>query len=224
MFSRVIRVAQPRIEPAPEAVSANTIATTIASNTRSASIRGLGPPRMAPMIETTNDTVAAIVRPRRVRIRETSQPTTAATGSTTARSARMNHSVRVGCPSMSIVCLPVTTTTRAELSMNTATAASAGAERGQTRRTRAPGRSTAGSPRSRNQRSAARRCATSVMEGPPIRRLGELNYAHDAERAGHQQPNSRATPGAEGGHELACGRGALLLLGWHGRRLLPGVP
>ena len=32
---------------------------TIASNTRSASIRGLGPPRMAPMIETTNDTVAA---------------------------------------------------------------------------------------------------------------------------------------------------------------------
>ena len=136
----------------------------------------------------------------------------------------MNHSVRVGCPSMSIVCLPVTTTTRAELSMNTATAASAGADRGQTRRTRAPGRSTAGSPRSRNQRSAARRCATSVMEGPPIRRLGELNYAHDAERAGHQQPNRRATPGAEGGHELGRGRVAVLLLGWHGRRLLRDVP
>src|SRR5689334_22420530 len=30
--------------------------------------------------------------------------------------------------------------------------------------------------------------------------------------------------GAEGSHELARGRGALILVGWHGRRLLPGVP
>jgi hypothetical protein len=35
---------------------------------------------------------------------------------------------------------------------------------------------------------------------------------------------SVADGAAERGHELACGRGALLLLEWHGRRLLAGVP
>ena len=71
----------------------------------------------------------------------------------------MNHSVRVGVPSMSIVCLPVTVTTTIENAIVTAKAASAGTDLNQTRRTRVPGRSTAGRPRWRNQRSAAVRCA-----------------------------------------------------------------
>ena len=87
-----------------------------------------------------------MVRPRTVEILDTSQPTSEATGSTRTSNARTNHSVRVGSPSMLMVYLPVTRTTTAELTMNTANAASAGADRGQSRRTSRPGRSTAGSP------------------------------------------------------------------------------
>src|SRR6478735_5880033 len=61
---------------------------------------------------------------------------------------------------MSIVCLPVITTMRTEKAMDTANAANAGADRGHSLRTKAPGRNTAGRPRARNHTSAARRCAT----------------------------------------------------------------
>ena len=104
-----------------------------------------------------------------VESRDTHQPTKTATGSTRTSSASTNHSVRVGWPSMSMVCLPVVATTSAELAMKTANPASTGAERGHSRRTSAPGRNTAGRPRSRNHASAARRCVTSIMHGPPVR-------------------------------------------------------
>src|SRR4051812_39024841 len=63
---------------------------------------------------------------------------------------------------MSMVCLPVITTMRTEKAMPTAKAANAGADRGHSLRTSAPGRNTVGRPRSRNHRSAARRCAASA--------------------------------------------------------------
>ena len=157
------------IDPRPDAVSANTIAITIASNSRSASTRGLGPPTMPPAIATTTATVAARVRPWTVEILDTSQPTSDAMGRTRTTNPSTNHSARVGPPSMLTVCLPVTSTTTAELSMNTANAASAGADRGHSRRTSRPGRSTAGSPRSRNHLSAARRCSTSIVNGAVAR-------------------------------------------------------
>ena len=56
--------------------------------------------------------------------------------------------------------------------------------------------------------------------GEPVgaRRLfhDPAHHGYEVIRGGHGA--------AERGHELACSRGALLLLGWHGRRLLPGVP
>jgi hypothetical protein len=156
-FDVVIWTAQPRIEPAPHAVSANMAAITTPSKMRSTRTRGLGPPKTPHTIATVVATVAATVRPGTVEIRETSQPTNAAIGSTRMSSASTNHSVRVRWPLMSMVCLPVTATTSAELAMKTANPANAGAERGHTRRTKAPGLSTAGRPRSRNQASAARR-------------------------------------------------------------------
>src|SRR3954471_10960482 len=68
---------------------------------------------------------------------------------------------------MSIVCLPVITTMRTEKAMDTANAANAGADRGHSLRTKAPGRNTAGRPRARNHTSAARRCATSAASALP---------------------------------------------------------
>ncbi len=97
-FDIVICTAQPRIEPTPQAVSTRIAATTTASKTRSTSSRGLGPPMMAPAIAMVIATVAATLRARTVAMRETSQPTNAAMGSTRTSSARMNHSVRVGWP------------------------------------------------------------------------------------------------------------------------------
>ena len=166
-FDVVICTAQPRIEPAPHAVSPRMAAITMASTMRSTRTRGLGPPRMPPAIAMVTATVAATLRPRTVEIRDTHQPTNTAMGSTRTSSASTNHSVRVGWPSMSMVCWPVTATTSAELAMKTANPASTGAERGHSRRTRAPGLSTAGRPRSRNHASAARRCVTSIMKRPP---------------------------------------------------------
>ena len=91
-----VRTAQPRMDPTPHAVSANAPTITMPSNTRLVTIRGLGPPRMPPAMATPTDTKAASVRARTLRIRETSQPIVAATGSTSTSSAKMNHSVRVG--------------------------------------------------------------------------------------------------------------------------------
>ena len=92
-----VRRPQPRMEPTPHAVSANAPTITMPSKTRLVSIRGLGPPRMPPATATPTDTEAASVRVRTLRMRETSQPTVAATGSTSTSSAKTNHSVRVGC-------------------------------------------------------------------------------------------------------------------------------
>ena len=84
------------MDPTPHAVSANATTITMPSKTRLATIRGLGPPRMPPATATPMDTNAASVRSRTLRIRETSQPTVAATGSTKTSIAKTNHSVRVG--------------------------------------------------------------------------------------------------------------------------------
>ncbi len=94
-------------------------------------------------------------------MRDTSQPASAADGSTSTAAARTNHSVLVGRPSMSMVCLPVIKTMMIENAIITANAARAGADRDHTRRTSAPGRSTDGRPRSRNHCSASARCDAS---------------------------------------------------------------
>ena len=66
---------------------------------------------------------------------------------------------------MSMVCMPDTVTTMIEFTAKTASAAIAGADRLHTLCSSAPGRSTAGSPRARNQRSAASDSAR--MNGNP---------------------------------------------------------
>ncbi len=133
-----------------------------ATNSTSASTYADGPPKTAPSTHTSTAAAAAAARPRRLPIRDTAQPTAAATGSTRTSSTRMNHSLRVGEPSMSMVCLPVMATTATELAMNTASTASAGALRCQRCRANTPGRSTVGSPRRRNQA-----CASTRSNSPP---------------------------------------------------------
>jgi len=86
------------MEPRPDAVSARMAAMTIPSKIKSATTRWLGPPMMPPVIAVTIATAAAMVRPRTVAILDTSQPTSAAMGSTSTSSPRTNHSARVGSP------------------------------------------------------------------------------------------------------------------------------
>ena len=146
-LARVMRAAQPNTDPTPVAVHTNIVAMTMASRIMSTSTRGLGPPNKPPITATTSDTAEAVARCWVETMRDTSQPTTPAAGKTSTKMASTNHSVRVGVPSMSIVCLPVRATVAAEHAAITANAARAGAERVHTRCTSAPGRSTAGNPR-----------------------------------------------------------------------------
>ena len=176
------------------APSAATI--TIPSTTRLANIRSTRPAqkaaRRSPRARKPSRRPCGCAR---FVMRETRQPTSAAIGSTRISNPSTNHSLRVGWPLMSMVCLPLIATTRMELAMNTAKAASAGADRGHSRRTSAPGRSTAGRPRSRNHRSAARRLRdlgrnhrmrlpSSVVHGPPLRRTAELNRSPPQQKSG----------------------------------------
>ena len=65
-------------------------------------------------------TATATRRHRRLAIRDTSQPTTAAAGSTSTSSASTAPSARSGLPPMSMVCLPDSATTPMELAAITA--------------------------------------------------------------------------------------------------------
>ena len=126
-----------------------------------------GPPKIAPSTITATDTAAAIRRRSQGPIRDTSQPARTATGSTSTSSARTNFSATVGLPAMSTVWAPVSDTTSIELAATTANAASAGAERLHTRRTRAAAdRAHREADRAaRNQCSAAKRSSFSAAGG-----------------------------------------------------------
>jgi hypothetical protein len=62
----VIRTAQARIEPAPDAVSASTTAIEIPLTRRFTTIRELGPPMIAPRTAIATDTADATIRLRQM--------------------------------------------------------------------------------------------------------------------------------------------------------------
>ena len=149
------------MEPRPVAVLSKMSVTTTASRSMFTNWRALGPPKNPATAVTSIAITATTARYCTAAMRDTAQPTTAAAGNTNTKMPSTNHSVRVGVPLISMVCLPVSATTIAEHTIITANAASAGADRDTTRRTRAPGRSTAGNPWNRNHRSAAARWCVS---------------------------------------------------------------
>ena len=92
-FVTVSRAAQPRIEPTPVAVIARMAPTATPNHSRFANTPEVGPPKIAPRTITTTDAAAAIRLRGHGPIRDTSQPTSAATGSTNTTKARTNFSV-----------------------------------------------------------------------------------------------------------------------------------
>ena len=103
-----------------------------ASTIRSTSTRGLGPPKNPPRMAMTSDAVETNECDT-FGSRVTNQPTMPDTGRPNRKTASTNHSVRVGVPSISMVCLPVSNTMATEAAIMTANVASAGADRDHTR-------------------------------------------------------------------------------------------
>lgn len=103
-LARVMRPAQPTKAPTPVAVHSNITAMTTASSAMSKNTSADGPPKTAPSIAAPTATAEATPRHRAGSMRFTSQPARAAAGSTATTTNRTNHSVRVGDPSMSMVC------------------------------------------------------------------------------------------------------------------------
>ena len=183
---RVSSAAHPMIEPTPVAVRTRMIPTVAPQNIRFTGIRALGPPKTAPRAATTSERFAIITRLGMESTFATNHPVTAADGITSTSMAKTNPSARLGRPSMSMVCMPEIFTTMIEFNANTAIAASAGADRLHTRRTSAPGRSTAGSPRARNQRSAASDSA--AMGRNPSCLPGGVGLPDSFSRYAHRHP------------------------------------
>ena len=149
----------------PVAVSTITAPTAVPQMIKFVGIRVLGPPKTAASATIARAAVAITDRGAVESTFATNHPAAHAAGITSTRRPRTKPSVRSGRPSMSMVCMPDTVTTMIEFTAKTASAAIAGADRLHTLCSSAPGRSTAGSPRARNQRSAASDSAR--MNGNP---------------------------------------------------------
>ena len=159
-----VRRPQPRMDPTPHAVSANATTITIPSKTRLVSIRGLGPPRMPPTIATATETNAATcgcancgcARP----------PADGRRGREHQDQQRQDEPLGASGMTVDVDCVLAGDQNdedgegHATPRRRPARALTAG----HSRRHQAPGRSTAGRPRSRNHRSAARRCATAAAD------------------------------------------------------------